>query len=232
VARQRLSVDHRRELLLRTGLQVLGAHEGNPPVDEIARAAGVSKGLLYHYFPDKEDFLVEVVREAAKEITAATATTPTSSVPEQIAQAVDGFLDYAQAHSAGLRVIFGHKYRSPQVLQVVREQRAARVDRVVEQVAGARPGCADVIRASAALRTSLDGALSFMETATLRWLEDGVLTRPAMRTLLMGALGSALALAAQIDPELRLDLTEPGAQEPDEPEPDEPERTPAQDNKP
>jgi AcrR family transcriptional regulator len=211
VARQRLSVDHRREHLLRTGLQVLGAHGGNPPVGEIARAAGVSKGLLYHYFPDKEDFLVEVVRSAAAEITAATATTPTSSVAEQIEQAVDGFLDYAEAHSAGLRVIFGHKYRSTQVMRVVSEQRAARVDRVVEQVAGARPGSADVIRASVALHTALDGAVSFMETATLRWLEDGVLGRPAMRTLLMGALGSALALAAQIDPELRLDLTEPGA---------------------
>lgn len=210
MARQRLSVDHRRELLLRTGLQVLGAHEGNPPVGEIARAAGVSKGLLYHYFPDKEDFLVEVVREAANEITAATATTPTSSVPEQIAQAVEGFLDYAEAHSAGLRVIFGHKYRSPKVLEVLREQRASRVERVVEQVAGARPGCADVIRASAALRTALDGALSFMETATLRWLEDGLLGRPAMRTLLTGALGAALTLAAEIDPELRLDLAEPG----------------------
>lgn len=205
MARTRLSLDHRREHLLRAGVQLLGSHDGPPPVDAIAKAAGVSKGLLYHYFPDKEDFLLEVVRSATVEISNATATDPDRPVDEQIAQAVDGLLDYAEAHAAGMRVIFGIKYQSPKVLRLVREQRAARVARVVEQVAGARPGSAEVIRGSAALRTALDGALAFMESAMLRWLEERNLERPAMRTLLIGALAGALALAQQIDPELRLE---------------------------
>jgi len=208
VARTRLSLDHRREHLLRAGVQLLGSHDGPPPVDAIAKAAGVSKGLLYHYFPDKEDFLLEVVRSAAVEITEATTTDPTRPVVEQIAQAVDGFLDYAQAHSAGLRVIFGNKYQSSKVARLVREQRAARVSRVVEQVAVACLDHAETIRASAALSTALDGAVAFMESATLRWLEEDVLTRPAMRALLMGALSSALLLAEQVDPDLHLELTD------------------------
>jgi hypothetical protein len=44
-----------------------------------------------------------------------------------------------------------------------------------------------------------------MESAMLRWLEERNLERPAMRTLLIGALAGALALAQQIDPELRLE---------------------------
>jgi AcrR family transcriptional regulator len=187
---------------LRAGVRLLGEYDGPPPVGEIARAAGVSKGLLYHYFPDKEDFLVEVVRTAAGDISAATETDPTRTVAEQIEQAIDGFLDYAQAHSAGLRVIFGHRHQSPRVLRVVREQRAARVDRIIEQVVGTWPEHAEVIRGSAALRTSLDGALAFLETATLRWLEDARLSRPAMHTLLTGTLHAALELAQRIDPEL------------------------------
>jgi AcrR family transcriptional regulator len=174
-------------------------------VAAIAKAAGVSKGLLYHDFPDKDDFLLEVVRTAVTDITEATATDPSRPVEEQIGQAVDGFLDYAEAHSAGLRVIFGVKHHSPKVLRLVREQRAARVDRVVEQVAGARPDRAEAIRASAALHTALDGALSFMETATLRWLEERALDRGEMRVLLMGALSAALALAQRLDPALELE---------------------------
>jgi AcrR family transcriptional regulator len=205
MGRKRLSLDHRRACLLRAGVQLLGLHDGPPPVEAIAKAAGVSKGLLYHYFPDKEDFLLEVVRSAVDEITEATATDPSRPVPEQIPQAVDGFLDYAEAHSPGLRVIFGAKYHSPKVLRLVREQRAARVDRVVEQVAGARPDRAESIRASAALRTALDGALSFMETVTLRWLEERALGRAEVRTLLIGALSGAIDLAQRIDPELHLE---------------------------
>jgi AcrR family transcriptional regulator len=198
-------LDHRRACLLRAGMQLLGLHDGPPPVAAIAKAAGVSKGLLYHYFPDKEDFLLEVVRSAVDEITEATATDPNRPVPEQIAQAVDGFLDYAEAHSPGLRVIFGVKYHSPKVLRFVRQQRAARVDRVIEQVASARPDRVESIRASAALRTALDGALSFMETVTLRWLEERALGRPEVRTLLIGALSGAIELAQRIDPELDLE---------------------------
>jgi AcrR family transcriptional regulator len=185
-------------------VRLLGEYDGPPPVGEIARAAGVSKGLLYHYFPDKEDFLVEVVRTAAADITAATATDPARTVVEQIEQAVHGYLDYAQEHAAGLRVIFGGRHQSTRVLQVVREQRAARVDRIIEQVVGSWPEQAGVIRDSAALRTALEGALAFMETATLSWLEDGRLARPAVHTLLTGALHAALELAVRIDPKLCL----------------------------
>jgi AcrR family transcriptional regulator len=219
VPRQRLSVEHRRERLLRAGLQLLGEYDGSPPVGEIARAAGVSKGLLYHYFPDKDDFLVEVVRTAAGEITAATATDPTRPVAEQIEQAIEGYLDYAEAHSPGLRVIFGHRHQSTRVLRVVREQRAARVDRIIEQVVGGWPEQAGTVRASAALRTSLDGALAYLETATLHWLEDAQLTRPAMHTLLTGALHAALELAVRIDPGLCLGRPAPGL-DPAEPAPE------------
>ena len=47
--------------------------DGNPIGADIARAAGISKGLLYHYFPSKRDYYVEVVRRAAGELLARSA---------------------------------------------------------------------------------------------------------------------------------------------------------------
>ena len=47
------------------------------PVDEIAEAAGISRGLLFHYFPTKRDFYVAVAREAARQLLEVTEPDPT-----------------------------------------------------------------------------------------------------------------------------------------------------------
>jgi AcrR family transcriptional regulator len=58
----RLSSDERREHLLHAGVELVGRHgTADISIEEIARAAGVSKGLLYHYFPTKTDFFVAVL---------------------------------------------------------------------------------------------------------------------------------------------------------------------------
>ena len=61
-ARTRLQVDIRRQQLLELGLELF-AHQtyDGLSIDEIAKRAGVSKGLLYHYFPSKRAFYVAAV---------------------------------------------------------------------------------------------------------------------------------------------------------------------------
>ena len=79
--RARLGVDERRAQLLELGLQLFSDHSYDElGVDDIARAAGISKGLLYHYFPSKRDYYVEVVRRAAGELLARTDGAPHAEV--------------------------------------------------------------------------------------------------------------------------------------------------------
>ena len=53
-----MSTDARREQLLAAGAELLGRRPYDEvSIEEIAAAAGVSKGLLYHYFPTKKDFV-------------------------------------------------------------------------------------------------------------------------------------------------------------------------------
>lgn len=73
-------------------------------VDEIARAAGVSKATLYSYFPDKAQLFVEVVRsECARQAETAMAEIPRDAPPAQVlelvARHIVGFVlsDFAQA---------------------------------------------------------------------------------------------------------------------------------------
>ena len=69
VVRARLDVDARRRQLLALGTALFGSRPYDEvSIDEVARTAGISKGLLYHYFPTKRDFYVATVREAAAEL--------------------------------------------------------------------------------------------------------------------------------------------------------------------
>ena len=60
-----------------------------------------------------------------------------------------------------------------------------------------------------ALRTALEGWLSFVEGVSLDWLARRDLDREAVRTLLLSALGGALAGVGEIDEELGPTLTIP-----------------------
>src|SRR5580704_2781341 len=73
--RSRLEVDARRAQLVRLGIDLFAARAYDEvSIDELARAAGVSKGLLYHYFPTKRDFYIATVREASRQLLELTAT--------------------------------------------------------------------------------------------------------------------------------------------------------------
>src|SRR4051812_39543594 len=67
--RARLPLDERRAQLLEVGQKMFAERPYDEvAIEEVAAAVGISKGLLYHYFPSKRDFYVEIVRQAAAEL--------------------------------------------------------------------------------------------------------------------------------------------------------------------
>jgi len=64
--RIRLQTDTRRAQLLELGMDLFAARAYEDiAIDDLAAAAGISKGLLYHYFRGKRDFYVETIRAAS-----------------------------------------------------------------------------------------------------------------------------------------------------------------------
>ena len=75
--RRRLSPDDRRSELLALGAEVFGQRPYDEVrIDEIAERAGVSRALMYHYFPDKRAFFAAVVRAEGERLFEATNTAP------------------------------------------------------------------------------------------------------------------------------------------------------------
>ena len=69
---RRLRPDARREQLLDAALTLAAGRDlALLSVREIASAAGVSEGLLYHYFPNKDALVLAAVQRAADAMTSA-----------------------------------------------------------------------------------------------------------------------------------------------------------------
>ncbi|MCW2928557.1 MAG: hypothetical protein JWM86_2525 [Thermoleophilia bacterium] len=69
-------------------------------IDDLCAAAGVSKGLLYHYFEGKHGLYVDVVRAGAAELLEAVLAITTLDIDPalRMERALDGWLVFAQAH--------------------------------------------------------------------------------------------------------------------------------------
>ena len=92
--RARLSADDRRRQLIGIGLSRLTEkplHELS--IDEVAAQAGISRGLLFHYFATKSDFYLAVVEAAGQRVLRNTAPDPHQSAHDQLQTMVRGFVE-------------------------------------------------------------------------------------------------------------------------------------------
>lgn len=203
--RRRMTTDERREQLLARGSELLSRRPYDEvSIDDIAAAAGVSKGLLYHYFPTKRDFVVAVLRDHVERLTEATAPDPGLGPVEQVEAALDAFLDYVERHAGGYAMLFRTRGGGDEEIRAVLDQaRERRVAVMLEGIGGWLPDTA-AARSSPALRLAVHGWISFAEGAVLRWLDHGDVEREQLRELLASVLVDSVRAAARIDPALEL----------------------------
>jgi AcrR family transcriptional regulator len=194
----------RREELLVVGREVFARHAFDElSIDAIAARAGVAKGLLYYYFGSKRGYYVAVIEQAASELRERTATDPALPPAERLTMALDAYLGYVEEVSEGYRAFMaGGIGADPQVRAILTRERA----HVAALVAEGLTGSPDM---PPPLRAALEGWLSFIEGVSLDWLARADLDRAAVRTLLLSALGGALAGAREVDTALDAGLRVP-----------------------
>src|ERR671926_1949357 len=91
----RLDVDERRRQLLELGADLFTRFAYDElSMSRIAREAGISKALLYHYFPSKEAYFVATLEEKAAELAARTRPDPALPPLEQLSKSLDAYLGW------------------------------------------------------------------------------------------------------------------------------------------
>jgi AcrR family transcriptional regulator len=194
--RERMSTEERREQLLASGARLLGARPYDEvSIEEIAEAAEVSKGLLYHYFPTKKEFVLAALERGQRELAELTAPDPDLPAAEQLSASLDRFLDFVEEHEVAYSAIFRNRGGGDPEIQAALDQgRQERLDAVLESLAEWQ-GPAVVVERSPALETAVQGWFFFIEGAVLRWLEQRDLERGQLRELLGLALIGSLEAA-------------------------------------
>lgn len=187
----RLEVEERRRQLLELGADLFAQHAYHElSMADIARAAGISKPLLYHYFPSKQAFLRAALDQVAGELRELTETDPSKPPLEQLADALDSFLEWIEQHELAYRKLLHSAGSVPEVTELIDAIREPTAMRILEGMTpgGTRPPP----RARAAVRAWL----WYMDGAIIDWLEHRDYTRHDLRELLVATLIAALAAAS------------------------------------
>ena len=186
----RLDPEERRGQLIELGLRMLSSDAPDRvPVDEIAEAAGISRGLLFHYFPTKRDFYVAVAGEAAKKLLAVTEPDPQLHHMERLHASLGAYVDFVAGNEALYIALVKGASGSDKELQAISEATRAEVaERVIESLSLADP--------SPALRIAVWGWVGFIEEATLDWLRNRDLDRDRLLSIMERVLVYALETAA------------------------------------
>ncbi|MEU3766142.1 TetR/AcrR family transcriptional regulator [Amycolatopsis keratiniphila] len=181
--RSRLTTAERREQLLRIGARLFAERPYDDVwIEQVADIAEVSRGLLYHYFPTKRDFVTEVIRSQGERLLEMTKSDPTLPVEEQLTAGLDAYLRYVEANEDGYRALHsGTSIAVDGVREVLDNNFAEQGRRILEVL------CPDV-EPPEALRVLVRGWLAFVVAVCLDWLKYRRLTRDEIRDLCAKAL--------------------------------------------
>jgi len=191
VKRTRLSPEERRAQLIDLGARMLTERPLEQiSVEEIADQAGVSRGLLFHYFASKHDFHLAIVRHAGTDMLAHTEPDPDLEPMEMLRGSVAAYVDYVSDNrNTYVSLLRGSASGDAEMREEFERTRAAMADRIVTHLP--RLG----IEADARITLAVRGWIAFVEEATISWLRDPQIPREELIALHVAAL-PAVALGA------------------------------------
>lgn len=189
-APRRLPPDERRRQLVGIGLRMLTERPITEiTVDDVAREAGISRSLLFNYFPSKREYHLAVIRAAARRVRRQTLEDLPADLPagERAAVMLDRFLAFlARRRDLYLSVLRDVGGADPEVAAITARMRGELVDGALAAL-----GRDD---ASPALRLAVSGWLAMVEDMGLAWAaEPSAMEREALVALLLGVLDDVLA---------------------------------------
>ncbi|MZD09167.1 TetR family transcriptional regulator [Streptomyces sp. SID5785] len=197
-AYRRLSVEERRAQLLEAALSLF-AHRAPEEVslDDVAEAAGVSRPLVYRYFPGGKQQLYEAsLRSAADALEQCFAEPPEGPLTTRLARALDRYLAFVDEHDMGFAALLqgGSVVETSRTTAIVDGVRRAAAEHILAHLSAEDPG--------SRLRMTVRMWITAVEAASLIWLDED--KRPPLDELRDGLVEqfiAVLAASAGRDPE-------------------------------
>ncbi|HEY1237918.1 MAG TPA: TetR/AcrR family transcriptional regulator [Solirubrobacterales bacterium] len=167
---RRLPPAQRREQLIDAALAV-AAREGHERLafEAVAKQAGVTRNLVYHYFPGgRQELLEAAVRRAGELLSSDWVTDPEVPLPERLASNLNRMMDHA-AEPTDAWVLYRQSRGivDPRLMEISSSYR----ERVISNIALNQLGNS---KPPQIVHVAIDGFLAYVETVIESAVADGV----------------------------------------------------------
>ncbi|MEM7183685.1 MAG: TetR/AcrR family transcriptional regulator [Spirochaetota bacterium] len=160
---KRLQPEKRREQLLVFGRELFANHAFDAvSMDEMANMAGVSKGLLYHYFKGRRGFYLQTVRHVVEGCLQAMRA---GEGKDDIAEILRAFAKYCNENAGMYKLIIRGGIGADVEVQ-------AETNRVREYFVSQVLTSEQKKKAKPLEKIALSGWIAFIESATAEWIEQ------------------------------------------------------------
>jgi AcrR family transcriptional regulator len=193
VKRTRLTPEQRRAQLIELGVTMLADRRLEQiSVEDIADQAGVSRGLLFHYFASKHEFHLEIVRHNSRQMLERTAPEEGLEPLDTLWSALTSYVDYVEdQRDTYVSLLRGTASGDPDMRAVFEETRSVMAERVLDQLPRLN------IPRTDAMDLAVRGWIAFVEEVTISWLGDPKISKSELIDLTARAL-PALALTPDV----------------------------------
>lgn len=176
----------RRRQLIAIGLQLLTERPvAEITVEEVSRRAGISRSLLFNYFPTRRDYHLAVIRAAMNRMWRIALPAGELPEPARLSTVIERFVAFLERRrDPYVAIARGIAGTDPEVAQIRVESRDRLVGVLIDALGRER---------EPALELLLAGWMAFAEEMVLTWVDRRVITREELTATLERSLRTLAA---------------------------------------
>ncbi|WP_338898663.1 TetR/AcrR family transcriptional regulator [Streptomyces sp. TG1A-60] len=196
-ARRRMGVEERRQQLIGVALELFGRRSPDEvSIDEIAAAAGISRPLVYHYFPGKLSLYEAALTRAADDLANRFVEPHEGPLGARLLRVTHRFFDFVDAHGPGFSALLrgGPAVGSSRTNALIDGVRQAACVQILSHL--------DVKDPPARLELVVRSWISLAESTALIWLDGRRIPREELEIQLVHAFAALAAVSAAQDEEM------------------------------
>ncbi len=195
--RRRMGVEERRQQLIGVALDLFSRRSPDEvSIDEIASAAGISRPLVYHYFPGKLSLYEAALQRASDDLAARFVEPHQGPLGARLLRVMGRYFDFVDEHGPGFSALMrgGPAVGSSTTNALVDSVRQAAYVQILSHL--------DVTEPPARLELVVRSWISLAESTALLWLDGRRIPRAELEAQLVHDFAALLAVSAAHDEEM------------------------------
>ncbi|KUL46345.1 TetR family transcriptional regulator [Streptomyces regalis] len=192
-----MGVEERRQQLIGVALELFSQRSPDDvSIDEIASAAGISRPLVYHYFPGKLSLYEAALKRASEELAARFVEPQEGPLATRLLRVMRRYFDFVEEHGPGFSALMrgGPAVGSTATNALIDSVRQAAYVQILSHLKVDNP--------PARLELVIRSWISLAESTALIWLDGRRIPRAELEAQLVHDFAALAAVSAAYDEEM------------------------------